>query len=311
MENLKIAMANPTLPKNAYPVLRVSVEYFMRSIDLLGQLQNDNLIRGMIFIAMWNANVGSVSARENVSKTSAVPDDERLPVGVRELSRNLNLPYETVRRHVHHLQHARQCIKVDGGFIVPLSALRRRQTATILRNFYVNAIRLLKDLERIGFVDSHGNVRILDRAVDGELSDINFTIVRLLIAVLLRALHTTSGFWEDDIITGLVFNAIWTANIKHITNTDLVSVRTVISDSERKPVSVLAVANSLRVPYETIRRHANDLVHRGACIRVCSEGLIVPAEFHRGAAAMTRAVYEIAVDFIESLRRAGLKVDRL
>ena len=161
-------MANSTLPTNAYPVLRVSVEYFMRSIDLLGQLQNDNLIRGIIFIAMWNANVGSVSARENVSKTSAVPDEERLPVGVRELSRILNLPYETVRRHVHLLQHARQCMKVDGGFIVPLSALRRRQTAATLRNFYVNAIRLLKDLERVGFVDGHGNIRKLDRTIDGE-----------------------------------------------------------------------------------------------------------------------------------------------
>jgi DNA-binding transcriptional regulator YhcF (GntR family) len=311
MENSKIAMANPTLPQNAYPVLRVSVEHFMRSIDLLGQIQNDNLVRGMIFIAMWNANVGSFSARENVNKTSTVPDEERLPIGVRELSRNLNLPYETVRRHVHYLQHARQCMKVDGGFIVPLSALRRRQTAAVLRNFYVNAIRLLKDLERIGFVDSHGNVRILDRAIDGELSDTNFTIVRLLIAVLLRALKITSGFWEDDIVTGLVFNAIWTANIKHITNTELVSVRAVISDSDRKPVSVLAVANSLRVPYETTRRHANDLVRRGACVRVGSEGLIVPAEFHRGAAAMTHAVYEIAVDFIDRLKGAGLKIDRL
>ena len=311
MEHLKVAMANPTLPTNAYPVLRVSVEYFMRSIDLLGQLQNDNLIRGMIFIAMWNANVGSLSALENVSKTSAVPDDDRLPIGVRELSRNLNLPYETVRRHVHHLQHARQCMKVDGGFIVPLSALRRRQTTTIMRNFYVNATRLLRDLERIGFVDSHGNIRMLDRAIGDVLSDINFTIVRLLIAVLLRALKTTSGFWEDNIVTGLVFNAIWTANIKHITNTDMVSVRAIIPDSERKPVSVLAVANSLRVPYETTRRHANDLVRRGACVRVGSEGLIVPSEFHRGAAAMTRAVYEIAVDFIDSLRRAGLNIDRL
>ena len=296
------------LPEDAYPVLRVSVEYFMRGIDLLGQLQGDNLIRGMIFAAIWNANrVTGIESQKAIES----PDGARRPVSVRELSRIVNMPYETVRRHVQPLLRERQCVKTEDGFIVPQTVLSRGPTAKVLRKCYANTIRLLNDLERIGFVTCPAETGRLDRDDDDGLSDVAYAIVNVGNEVLLRAVKTMGEFWDGDIIKGLVFNAIWTANIKHITNASDVALRAVISDRDRKPVSVLAIANSLRLPYETTRRHANALVRQRVCMRISGQGLIVPAEYHRGAADMTTAVYNLVVDFITSLQQVGIEIERV
>lgn len=47
-------------------------------------------------------------------------------------------------------------------------------------------------------------------------------------------------------------------------------------DHVRRPISVSAIANALRIPYETARRRVQQLVDRGDCVPV-HRGLIVPA----------------------------------
>ena len=60
-------------------------------------------------------------------------------------------------------------------------------------------------------------------------------------------------FWGGDLMKRLVYTAIWTANVKHITNSAPAAMRAVLPDSQRQPVGVLAISRSLRLPYETIR----------------------------------------------------------
>jgi DNA-binding Lrp family transcriptional regulator len=47
-------------------------------------------------------------------------------------------------------------------------------------------------------------------------------------------------------------------------------------DNVRRPISVLAVANGLGIPYETVRRHVSRLVKAGRCVRV-KGGVLAPA----------------------------------
>jgi len=49
-------------------------------------------------------------------------------------------------------------------------------------------------------------------------------------------------------------------------------------DHERRPVSVRAVAASMRLPYETARRNIRKLEERGACV-TSEAGVLVPADF--------------------------------
>ena len=60
-------------------------------------------------------------------------------------------------------------------------------------------------------------------------------------------------------------------------------------DDMRRPVSVRAVAASMRLPYETARRNIKRLEQRGVC-RVSGAGVVVPADF-----LLTPAYLETAV----------------
>ena len=75
-------------------------------------------------------------------------------------------------------------------------------------------------------------------------------------------------------------------------------------------MSVLAISNALRLPYETVRRHADSLLKEGRCIRIGRRGLVAPSSYHRQRANVEAMVagYHIVMTFLAELRKAGVKV---
>ena len=131
------ALADPVtavVQRHLRPVARVSNEYQLRGFDSLTQLQQD-MVDGVIFIALVH---GQLMA------------PHRKAIGVRELSRKVGMPYETVRRHAQVLVRSGRCVSAGGGLAVPASVLKSRAITTFMRSIYVNAVRLLVDLTRIG-----------------------------------------------------------------------------------------------------------------------------------------------------------------
>ena len=77
-------------------------------------------------------------------------------------------------------------------------------------------------------------------------------------------------------------------------------------DEVRRPVSVSAIARSLGVPYETLRRHVWRLIEAGVCVRV-EGGLIAPTTALETPAA-TRAMLanvRYVRNFVDILRALG------
>lgn len=279
----------PGVPRDAYPVLRVTVEYFLRGVEVLSQV-DDNVASSLIFMTLWHGQMQAPG---------------RAPVSVRELSRKLGLPYETVRRHVRSLVRSGQCIE-EGGLAVPAAMMRSRRTAAMLRKSYVNAVRVLRDLTRIGVARfSIGSDRPLR---SGRLTKEQAVIGIAGTGLLLTGYRKLREFAGGDFMKGLVFTAIWTANVKHVTNTPAAGDRGILKDSQRLPVSVLAISDALRLPYETVRRHADALLKEGQCVRVGRKSLIVMASAHRRHVAMTAAGYRIVMAFLAELRTAGIRV---
>lgn len=68
-------------------------------------------------------------------------------------------------------------------------------------------------------------------------------------------------------------------------------------DELRRPISIAAVASSLSLPYETVRRRTNGLIRRGAMVST-PKGLIVPA-----ALLTTPAYLEAAIARYERVKR--------
>ncbi|HEY5009252.1 MAG TPA: hypothetical protein VII42_14715 [Caulobacteraceae bacterium] len=110
--------------------------------------------------------------------------------------------------------------------------------------------------------------------------------VRLATEYFLRSMQLLVGYVDGDLVTALVFLAIISANVSHL-NADgpdapHADTDDVPPDAVRKPISVLALAGSLNLPYETTRRHVAKMLQNGQCERVAG-GLIVPARVLLGA----------------------------
>jgi DNA-binding transcriptional ArsR family regulator len=290
-------MSQPSAPidpsqfhRDAIPVTRVSTEFHLRAIDLLTGVQDD-IIDSLIFMTLVRAQM--IGPR-------------RTAVATRELSRMLGMPAETVRRHILSLARRGQCVVTNSGVAVPSTVLRGRKVKTFLRKIYVNAVRLLADLTRIEVASFASSSR---RAVEaGRLTKEQTTIAIAATGLLLAGLRALRTFWGGDLMRGLVYTAIWTANVKHLTNSTPAAHPISLPDSLRVPVSVSAISRSLRLPYETVRRHAESLVQDGICIRVERRGLFVPLAFIQRIAAGPVITHRLAMDFLAALRNAGVRV---
>lgn len=100
-------------------------------------------------------------------------------------------------------------------------------------------------------------------------------------------LRMTSGLLEvfdGDVLNGVVFLAIARANVHHLSawsSADCRSEDGVFPDTERRPISVLRIADSLGLSYETVRRRVNQLVADGFCRRVGRNGVVISADIVR------------------------------
>lgn len=279
------------LHRDVYPIVRVSTEFFLRGVDLFGELQDDDTIGGLVVMTLWyDQLVGS----------------RRKPMSIRELARKLDLPYETVRRHVRQLELSGACIVDNGKLTVSSTMQRKARTTGTLRKIFVNAVRLLGDLTRLEVVNFEARTASSPRS--RRMGKDQTIIALAAIGLLLRAMKALRGFFGDDLMKGLVFTAIRAANIKHYTNTSPAAHRSILPDTHRLPVSALAISDSLRLPYETVRRHADILVKEGLCTRVGRRGLVVPESAFRHMTLESVTVHQLILDFVGELRAAGVKV---
>lgn len=134
---------------------------------------------------------------------------------------------------------------------------------------------------------SHSTIRVAARLAIGFTLD----LVKML------------GFGRD-VVDGLLITAISQANVAQITRSRELQLAYATLDRPppdelRRPVSVSATANSLRLPFETTRRRVAALVELGA-IRTTPRGVIIPAaplssSFYRlvaeGHYGLVRALY--------------------
>lgn len=143
-------------------------------------------------------------------------------------------------------------------------------------------------------------------------ADLRRAASRVTSQTLLRGMAVIADMHDNDLIQGLIYTAIWTANVEDLTSDANLSARYgeldgVPPDELRKPVSVFAVSAALRIPYETTRRYANKLVEKGLCVRVGRQGLIVPSEVFRRPEMLraTESAHQVLLDMLQGLRDIG------
>ncbi len=130
---------------------RISTDYVLRSLQLVREVAQDDLLDGIILSALVQANVGHLVGPEANAEQGAAPrDEQRRPVSVMALAANLGFPYETMRRRIGKLIDAGWCIRVPGGVIVPGSVIDGPANKAALRANFANLRRLRKALLAAG-----------------------------------------------------------------------------------------------------------------------------------------------------------------
>jgi hypothetical protein len=121
---------------------------------------------------------------------------------------------------------------------------------------------------------------------------------RLAGEFFIRGVEICARAHGGDLLRGIIFTAIAVANGEAAPATG----------GGRRPVSVMSIAHSIGVPYETTRRYVNLLVADGLCVREGRRGVVIPdhalvspamnaayresfASFNRLAAALKRINY--------------------
>jgi hypothetical protein len=129
----------------------------LRNIQLVSQAVDGDLMAGLIFAAIIQANVRGISGDPELSKKygpmgEIPPDRLRRPISVNALSEQLGVPYETTRRHVNRLLAKGWCVKVGArGVIVPGAVIGAPTMIETGIKQYAYLIQFLRQLGAIGF----------------------------------------------------------------------------------------------------------------------------------------------------------------
>jgi hypothetical protein len=172
------------------------------------------------------------------------PDTERRPVSVRAVAASMQLPYETARRNIQRLAAQGVCRVCEAGVVVPqafmlspgyFEAAHRGHERLYSLYRMLSARRLLEPLPAANYEEPEPPVR---------------GAVRLLSDYLLRASEAVVRR-TGDLVTTLVVLPL------------LAAAAGADPAAAPAPISVAAVARRLRLPHETVRRHAATLVTLG------------------------------------------------
>jgi hypothetical protein len=296
-------------PPNIRAILRAGNAFFLRSLSNLAASHPDNLISALIFCTIATSNVRHVTNSpanlQHGGIDNVPPDHMRRPVSVLALSAALGMPYETVRRYVGTLIARGLCVRIEGrGVVVPTAILNTVPGPQAIATGYCDLLRLLADLKRASFdfTPYRRHAQTVPTPPAGEIPANARALLRVGMEAILRGVDVVARLNGGDFLQGLVYTAIWTANVEHITggpkSLSFGGLAELPPDAMRRPVTVSALATVLRMPYETVRRHAGKLIDEGRVLRL-DGGLIVP-----------RAVLESPAQF-EAVSRSHRDINRL
>lgn len=117
----------------------------------------------------------------------------------------------------------------------------------------------------------------------------------------IRGIEIAARAHGGDLLRGIIFTAIAVANSEHLGAGGEMAE----GADDRRPVSVLAIANSIGVPYETTRRYVNMMVRDGQCVRLGRRGVVIPEQAFLEPGIMTAMRETLASfnRFASTLRR--------
>lgn len=138
---------------------RATIQLVLDTAALLSRVIDSDTLRGLIFLGIISANIrhlrpGSPEAQAYAQTGDVVPDSVRRGVSVHALSLQVNLPYETTRRHVQTLIKDGLCQRRHDGVIAPAAVMSGPRMLQVVERNLVNVYKFIDDLEEGGVLEA-------------------------------------------------------------------------------------------------------------------------------------------------------------
>ena len=136
---------HPDAPVRA--VNHILSDYYFRTLDALHRLVLDPLT-AMVLLGVAHASTAHVPPwlAAAALRLDWIADAERRPVSVYQLSRSLDLPYETTRRHVGWLLERGFCRREQRGVLPAMHSAQGEGLAVIARDNHANVRRMFRQI---------------------------------------------------------------------------------------------------------------------------------------------------------------------
>ncbi len=292
-------------------VVRLCGVHTLATMQIATDAVDQDLITTLMFLAVSRANTREVTQQSQRSGAFSgidqiPPDDLRRPVSVYALARELGLPYETARRHAQKLVATGLCERVEDGLVIPAAVYGREAMRVAVEDNWAETRRFIQALADFG-VRGEAETPV-------AVADARRQVMRVSVEFLLESLGMLTDAMEIDFLGALICIAITRGNTRHLTedpSAPYAGLNEVPPDAQRKPVSVYALAKMLRLPYETTRRHAGQLVEAGHADRAASGGLIVPMRVLLMPSLMVAVDtnWRATIRFLDALVQLGVNAD--
>lgn len=216
----------------------------------------------LLFQVVLSANLAHLPV---TLQPTGSPPGPRRPISLMAVSQSMHLPYETVRRRIAHLR-ARNLVTIgSGGALVPLDALSRAAAAHVALGDSAAFAAALDVLAAHGYRPARAALAA------GVTAKGNRVQARGLLDFAVRIMENFVPYY-GSMIGGTLCVAIVAANVRHLPSTPGGPIP---DDGDRRPVALRALARTLDLPWETVRRQATALVASGM-VEMVDGGAIVP-----------------------------------
>lgn len=285
------------------PGAHLSMNYFLDTTDRVSLWLGRDVVDSMVFLAILGENFRDQIFTGPDEIATAV--DERTPVSITALARVLDMPYETVRRHALALRAAGFCRKQKRGYVVPSQVADRLDLDDLLAGMTTATQGLLDNLAQVGAP--------LPSSTSPALKAMDRRSARMAIRYYVEGMADLCRTLNMDVIRSVILLNIIRRNhaaFEHGVGAGVAAVAQTqwFTDPMRQSVSTYCVAKTLRMPYETVRRHCRALLAQGVVESDEKGQLLVTGRLldtQRGMAA-ARSAWLATRTFMEALAQLGV-----
>jgi hypothetical protein len=300
-------------------IAAAGVASFLRMIATTSRMAQGDIVKGLVFHAIWTSNVRHITYSADNLKfghvDDAVPDDMIRPVSVMSVAGGLRIPYETARRHAQTLVEEGRLVRMPRGMVIPRAEYNAHMRPEVICAEAPSFLLLFSDLKHAGFdfTPFHRRLQSTQAIADQVRDTPHFrALVRVGCEFFLRCLDGLADIHNNSLVSGVVYLGIWQGDVRmHGRHAGRIAAgQPTYRVGRRDPVTLRAVAETLDIPYETVRRHANVLRREHRIVRASmgeTKGYYLAAnelkhpDVMPGLKAMNRHVIRL----ISDLHRAG------